>query len=498
MTGNFKGPPQPPFVLAIDIGSTSVRARLYDARARAIPNAGCELRRTPSADGVEDPASLVETTETAIDGALAAAGDLAGDIAGVAMATFVGNVMGVDSRGDPVTPLYTYAHSGAAAEVEELRSALDADAAYQRTGCPFHTSYQAPRLLWLRHRRPDLFALAGRWVDLGTYLYSRWFGTSDVSASYSVASWSGMLDRVTLTWDRPILGYLELDASALPALADYDQPMCRLAGEWARRWPALAEAPFFLAVGDGAGANVGSGCGVCGSLALTVGTTGAMRAVIDGAPPTVPQGLWAYRVDRDHSLMGGAITDGGSLLAWLHKTLRFGGDHLPDEEIARVEPDGHGLTVLPFLRGERSPGWATDASATWHGIRAATTPAEMARAALEAVTYRFYLISQLLDRMSGPYDEVIVGGAAILSLPTWMQMLADVLGKTVVAAPNRGTTARGITVLALKALGAIDSLDALPAQLGDRYEPCPSRSARYQQGLTRHLRLYDMLVRNAP
>ena len=262
----------------------------------------------------------------------------------------------------------------------------------------------------------------------------------------------------------------------------------------AARWPALASVPFFLAVGDGAGANVGTGCGTPGTVALTVGTTGAMRAVFDGAPATVPRGLWAYRVDRDHSLLGGAITDGGSLLSWLHRTFRLRGERMVDEEIAALEPDGHGLTVLPFLRGERSPGWATEATATWHGIRASTTPAEMARAGLEALSYRFCLIGRLLEEAGVPFDRVVAGGVPVTSLPVWMQMLADVFQKPVVPSSSRGTTARGISIMALKALGEIDSYDAFPASIGGGYDPDPAAARLYQQGLDRHIRLYHKLI----
>lgn len=487
--------PEPPFVLALDIGSTAVRARIYDSRVEPVPGAQRELRRIPAADGVEDPAALAEAAEAAIDGALHDAGpEQAASIAGVAMATFAGNLLGLSADGSVATPLYTYAHAGGGDEVRELGTALDADAVYQRTGAPFHTSYQAPTLLWLRKRDPNAFEQVVRWVDLGTCLYTRWFDRTDVPASYSIASWSGMLDRFELEWDRELTNHLELATGALPPLADYDEPLSGLAPAFAARWPALASVPFFLAVGDGAGANVGTGCGASGTVALTVGTTGAMRAVFDGTPTAVPHGLWAYRVDRDHSLLGGAITDGGSLLSWLHRTLRLRGEHLLDEEISAVEPDGHGLTVLPFLRGERSPGWATEAAATWHGIRASTTPADMARAGLEALSYRFCLIGRLLDEAGQSFDRVVAGGATITSLPAWMQMLADVLQKPVVPSSSRGTTARGITIMALKALGEIDSYSAFPASIGDPYLPDPAAARRYQQGLDRHTRLYHKLI----
>lgn len=492
-----------PCILALDIGSTSVRARLYDAEARPVPDAAHEITRRPQPNGVEDVDQIRLLCEEAITKALEAAGPAANHVKAVAVAMFVGNMLGVDAEGNPSTPLYTYAHAGSAPEVEELRRRLDPEITYDSTGVPFHTSYHAPRILWIKNNEPRQYEKTARWIDLGTYLYSNWFDSLDVPTSYSAASWSGMLDRTNLTWYEPILDAIDVKSDALPALTDYSSARQRLAPEWARRWPALADVPFYLAVGDGAGANIGSGCVSSGSVALTIGTTGAMRTVVMAGNPTVPRGLWSYRIDAVHELQGGAITDGGSLLDWLHSTLRLSGERVRNEDIAAIGPDAHGLTVLPFLRGERSPGWATEATATWHGVRASTTAPEMARAALEAVTYRLALISDLLDEGrsaasdntdGGEAGEIVAGGAALLNLPAWLQMVADITGKRVVTSPERGTTARGVTIMALKALGVLDSLHALPATRKDTYMPNPALHEIYQSARHRHIDLYDMLI----
>ena len=138
----------PPCILALDIGSTSVRAHLYDGEARPVPSTAHEITRHPQPDGVEDAEQIRGLCEETITKALEAARSTdpaAGHIGAVAVAMFAGNVLGVDAEGKPATPLYTYAHPGAAPEVEELRSRLDPELTYDRTGTPFHTSYQAPR-----------------------------------------------------------------------------------------------------------------------------------------------------------------------------------------------------------------------------------------------------------------------------------------------------------------------------------------------------------------
>src|SRR5262249_45248247 len=135
------------------------------------------------------------------------------------------------------------------------------------------------------------------------------------------------------------------------------QTDARLTNEFASRWPALAEARLITVVGDGAANNIGAGCSTRNKIALMVGTSGAMRGVFEGGPPEkLAPGLWCYRASRERAVVGGALSDGGGVVQWLIESLKL--DHASlQKEIATLEPDAHGLTVLPFWSGERSIGW---------------------------------------------------------------------------------------------------------------------------------------------
>ncbi|MCH9010053.1 MAG: carbohydrate kinase, partial [Chloroflexi bacterium] len=314
-----------PLVLTIDVGSSSVRAAIYDANASRVPGLearlGHELVTTPDGGVVADAEHIASLVEEALDMVLTAAGDVAGHIAGVAMDTIASSVLGVDDGGSPVTPIYTYADTRPTAEVAALKRELDVAEVYDRTGCPQHTSYLPARVLWLRNAFPELSSRLSQWADVGAFLYRRWFGKT-VPMSYSMASWTGMLDRRRLEWDAGLMEHLSLTADHLPPLDDYSSGQRGLAPDYANRWPALADVPFFLSIGDGAGANVGSGCVSAESVALTVGTSGAMRTLVPDAAPKIPEGLWGYRLG-DSTLIGGSLTDGGSVYAWARETLNL-------------------------------------------------------------------------------------------------------------------------------------------------------------------------------
>ena len=198
--------PEPPYVLAIDIGTSAVKAGLYDARARAVGKTGVTIPREQRvrADGTsEEPAEAIRlAAELAVDSVLTTARNSRLEITAVAADSMAGTMLGVDDAGLPVTDVYTYADTRSAPDVQKLRIDLDVPSVYQRTGCPQHTAYGPARVLWLRRTDPDKASRVRRWSDVSTWIYSRWFGRENVPASYSVSSWSGMLDRHELKWDR--------------------------------------------------------------------------------------------------------------------------------------------------------------------------------------------------------------------------------------------------------------------------------------------------------
>src|SRR4051812_10858721 len=207
-------------ILVIDIGSSSVRALLFDDQARPIP--GAQVSRTytftttPLGAATIDASELQGAVESCVDEILKH--PAAVNVIAVGMDSLVGNLLGVNNRGEPLTPIFTYADIRSAEDVAILRDQVDVEAAHQRTGCIHHTAYQPGRLHWLRRTEPELFGKVALWTDFATFLYRRWFG--DASCSYSVASWSGMLDRAALRWDRVWLDVLGMDEAAFPPLAD--------------------------------------------------------------------------------------------------------------------------------------------------------------------------------------------------------------------------------------------------------------------------------------
>lgn len=486
-----------PLILAIDIGTSSVRVNLFDHLGRAVEGVEArqshEIRITSDGAAEADPDALLGLIWSCLDIVLAQASHLAKEIGGVATCTFVGNIVGMDKGGTAVTPLVTYADTRAKSEVAGLRAEFDEAAVRDRTGCPFHPSYLPAYLRWFARAKPDLFHSVARWVSIGEYLELKLFG--DAAVSYSVASWTGLLDRHKLAWDEPLLLALLIKKDRLSPLVDATTYRRSLRQEFASRWPNLEGIPWFPPLGDGATANIGSGCISPARVALTVGTTSALRAVVDHPVEHLPPGLWCYRVDGRRSLPGGALSEGGNLFAWMNNTLRLEELSKLEESLGRREPDGHGLTVLPFLTGERSPGWAGHAKATLHGLSLATTPLDILQAGLEAVAYRIAIVFELICQLLPNDPQVVASGGALLSSPAWLRIVADVLGKPVAVSKVQEASGRGAALLLLEALGVLKDLKEAPDFVGEIYQPDMGRHARYQKAIDRQKALYEKLVK---
>ena len=487
-----------PLILAIDIGTSAVKILLFDSKGRAV--AGNQYRREvtlrTSRKGASEVAAdeLLDLVWRGIDAVLAKAGPLVPKIAAVAVCTFVGNIMGVDRKARPLTPIFTYADTRADKEAARLRTEVDESEIHDRTGCHIHASYLPARFRWLAKSRPDVFQQVHRWLSIGEYLEMVLFG--DTAVSYSVASWSGLLDRHQLIWDEPLLNKLSVEIARLSPLVDINSPKQGLGRKFASRWPALRRLPWMPAMGDGAAANIGSGCISPSRVALTMGSTTAIRAVVEQSIDHVPNGLWCYRIDGRRSLPGGALSEGGSLFAWMKNTFRLADPPQLEAALNSLVPDGHGLTVLPFLAGERSPGWQGHARATIHGISQATTPLEIVQAGMEAVACRIALVFKMLAKLLPDDLQIMAGGGAIHNSPAWLQIITDVLGRASAVTGIQEVSARGAALLAFEALGVIKDLKEIPVFIDRTCYPDEGRHAIYRQTIKRQQRLYEKLIKD--
>jgi gluconokinase len=401
----------------------------------------------------------------------------------------------LDRSGRPLLPLLTWEDTRPQRAALELRALLDEASTHRRTGTRLHTSYWPAKIRWLATAYPAIAARTAHYVSFGEYLHKRLLGRS--VCSLSMASGTGLLNIHARAWDSELLTLLGISPTQLPAPGDLPESLEGLAPEFAARWPALVHVPWFPAIGDGAAANIGSNCINPTTWAVTMGTSSAIRVVVPPGQVEPEQGLWLYAVDKNRALLGGALSEGGNMLAWLKQTLQLSDLAEFDQQFASLQPTAHGLTVLPQLAGERSPGWHPHAAMTIAGLTLHTTPAEIARASLEAVIFQ---LSQVHDQLSHVLasqvvqPRLIVNGGALLKSALLRQILADTLNRPLELSASSEASARGAALLALETLHLLPNLAQLQPATTIIVQPDPARHQIYRKARARQQELYQKML----
>ncbi|HEX9998039.1 MAG TPA: gluconokinase [Abditibacterium sp.] len=472
-------------VLALDIGTSSVRAIAFDFQGHKVGDAAqIPYDQITSDDGgVEVGADfLLDLVAQCIDELLS---KIVGEIEAVAISCFWHSLLAIDASGNALSPVHSWADNRATAYVPVLRALIDEPESHARLGCVFHTSYWPAKLLWLRDNRPDLFVGDDVfWTGFGEYLRGRW--CRDPRMSISMASGTGLFDQNRLEFDAEILSHLPIDISELIELCDAGD-FAFLSRKFRERWPKLAKAKWFPAIGDGACSNLGSGCADETQIGLNAGTSGALRVVLRDFAGEAPRGLWRYRVDKNRSIVGGALSNAGNVLVWARETLV-----LPEnwsQIVAEMEVGAHGLTVLPFLAGERAPLWNGSARFVLEGASWNSDSTGIMRAILEGAALRFAAIARELLLLA-PGAQIVFSGGALEKIPVWQPIVCDAIGAPLLQSLESEASARGAALLALESLGVLDDAQNAPFERGAQLQADAENHAIYERMLEKQNALY--------
>jgi gluconokinase len=447
-------------VLALDIGTSSVRTALFDVHtarvAETLASASYSLRY--SADGAAelDPALLLSGTVSCLRKTLRAhsnsAAHRSAPITAIGASGFWHSLLGTNSRGEATTPVFTWADSRCLPDAASLRERISERRVHTRTGCMVRFSYWPAKLLWLRRTQRRLFVETARWISPADWVLEQIFGARLCSAS--MASGTGFYKLRKGEWDLPLLDACGIDPDKMPQLIDAGF----VKGTTMR---SLREAKVFAAIGDGAASNIGAGADTAAIVAINVGTSAAVRIVQQttlARSSATPSGLFRYVVDMDRTLLGGAVSNAGNLRAWCIRELNVDGKPEQIERALdrRLAANGT-LVVLPFWVNERAPTWPEKLDGTVAGLNQSTTAADILRDTTSAVFYRLGEILEKIEATAGRSRAIVVSGG-ILKSPAALRLLADSLGRDLFISNESEASLRGAAVHALRQIGVERSI----------------------------------------
>lgn len=516
---------QPIAMLGVDIGTTSTKAILATSTGTVLAqhSIGYPLLSPEPGAQEQDPETILAAVVGSVAAAIAASPLPPSALVGLCLSAAMHSLIAVDAAGQPLTASLTWADRRSAAWVESLRTQPQAAALYHRTGTPLHPMLPLAKLLWLRAQRPAIFAQAAKFISIKEYVLYRWFGQYVVDIS--IANATGLFNLHTLDWDPEALAIAAIAPEQLSRLVPTTHTLTGLQPAAAAAMGVSVALPVVVGASDGPLANLGIGAIAPDIVALTIGTSGALRATLE-KPITDPQGrFFCYALTPNHWCVGGSVNSGGMILRWARDTLLDGSldpQLEPDLEDAAPAPAAQahqqtlarapeqsaydrlttlaagipagadGLIFLPYLAGERSPLWNADARGSFLGLTLQHSQAHLVRAVMEGILYNLLLVRQSLQAAVPSVKSIRASGGFARS-PLWRQMLADIFDVDVVIPQSYESSCLGAVFLGLHALGHLPSLAAANDYFvaAECHQPTAVDVARYRQVLPVFTRLLN-------
>ncbi|WP_252502073.1 gluconokinase [Sporosarcina sp. Marseille-Q4943] len=446
-------------VIGLDIGTTSTKAVAFNRNGIVVGEYEVEYPlHTPHHGWAEqDPLEIENAAIMAISSLIKTSTIDPDTILAIGLSSAMHSLICIDDEGEPLSPSITWADGRATNEARRLQE--QNSNLYLSTGTPIHPMSPLVKLMWMKETDYPPFHTAAKFVSIKEFLLFRWFGSQLVD--YSIASATGMFDSHTLYWNPDALKVAGIIEEKLFTPVPPTTEIRGLNREIAYKTGLRENVPFIIGASDGPLANLGIGAIEPGEVAITIGTSGAIRQLVPQTKTDQLQQTFCYTFTESLSLIGGPTNSGGIVLKWLKELVGENMSYDSMSSLAALAPAGSdGLLFTPYLNGERAPIWNSNVRGNLFGLSLQHKKEHLIRAGLEGVVFSIYHVGQALERLAGKPDKIMASGGFARS-PLWLQILADVFNQQVDVPLSHQSSAWGAAWLALYSIGEVDSLEAI-------------------------------------
>jgi gluconokinase len=419
-------------------------------------------------------------------------------LSGLCFSTAMHSLMAVDEQGNALTKALTWADTRSNVQAMQLRSLPNAFDIYAATGTPIHPMSPLCKIIWLRDEMPEVFNAAARFISIKEYIFYKLFEKYIID--HSMASATGLFDIFSLQWSPLALNVAGITIDKLSQPVPVTHAETKLKENYRQLLGIATDVPFIIGASDGCLANVGSNAMQRGEAAITIGTSGAVRVVIDKPVPDPQQRLFNYILTEKLYVTGGPVSNGGSALKWFSEVLlQHALSSAQDVEwllqLAFEVPVGAGgLIFLPYLSGERAPSWDASARGAFVGLQTAHGRPHLARAVVEGISFAICQVMQAVEETNGEIDVIYASGAFVNS-DEWVQLMSNLLNKKIIVSATADSSAIGAALLGMHALGSLADWNILKQWLpaSKTFLPDASEHQRYLPYYNMFISLYPKL-----
>lgn len=491
-------------MIGVDIGTTSTKAVLFTKKGDVVAHhsEGYPLHTPNPSTAEQSPEEIFKAVLNSINGCMMKSEANASEIICVSFSSAMHSVIAVDGEGNPLTNSITWADNRSSKWAEKIKDEWGGHEIYLRTGTPIHPMSPLSKLVWLKNEHQELFHQTAKFISIKEYIFFKLFG--EFVIDYSIASATGMFNLVDLTWDEQALEIAGVSGDRLSKPVPTTHILKGLKNEYHRQTGLDGDIPFVIGASDGVLSNLGVNAIEPGVVAVTIGTSGAIRAVTD-KPVTDPKGrLFCYALTEKHWVLGGPVNNGGMIFRWVRDELaasevetakRLGIDayDVLTKIASKVNPGSDGLIFHPYMAGERAPLWDANARGSFFGLGMHHKKEHMIRSVLEGINYNLYTVLQALSELTGEPKRIqATGGFARSEL--WRQLMADIFNQEVIVPESYESSCLGAVILGLYALGEVDDLSIVSEMVGATYshQPNEENAQVYQELLPIYSRLSSL------
>lgn len=491
------------YVIAVDIGTTSTKSVLFTETGKMLQRIAVDYPLLTPIPGAaeQEPETIFSAVTTTVQQVIETSKINPVEILCLSFSSAMHSLIAVDNQGKLLTKSITWADNRSAKWAEIVQKEKQGKEIYLRTGTPIHPMSPLIKIIWLREEHPEVFAKVAKFISIKEYIFYQLFG--EYVIDYSIASTTGLFNLINLNWDREALELASITEHHLSRLVPTTYIFQSLREEYALVMGIPSHIPTVIGAADGVLSNLGVGAIGPGIVAVTIGTSGAIRVVVDRPTCDPQQRLFCYALTENYWVIGGAVNNGGIILRWIR-------DHLADAEvltaktlkqdpynmltaIAQTVPAGaEGLIFHPYLTGERSPIWNANARGSFIGLSLRHTKAHLVRSMLEGVVYNLYLVLQALEDFAGEINSIRASGGFANSY-LWRQILADVFNQPVSVPDIYESSSFGAAILGLYAIKKITNLEQLSQEISLTYhhQPIAKNVTVYQKIIPVYSRILD-------
>lgn len=477
------------YMLGIDIGTTSTKAVLFTERGDVIQseNIGYPLYTPDILTAEQDPEEIFQAVLQAVSNITKKHKDK--QLSFISFSSAMHSVIAMDENDKPLTHCITWADNRSEAWSHKIAKELNGHEVYRRTGTPIHPMSPLSKITWIVNEQPKIADKAKKYIGIKEYIFKKLFNQYVVD--HSLASCMGLMNLKNLDWDEEALTIAGIKREQLSELVPTTKIFTNCDPVIANQIGVDPQTPFVIGASDGVLSNLGVNAIRKGEIAVTIGTSGAIRTIID-EPKTDAKGrIFCYALTEKHWVIGGPVNNGGMVLRWIRDEFassevetakRLGID--PYEVLTkiaeRVRPGADGLLFHPYLAGERAPLWNPDVRGSFIGLTLSHKKEHMIRAALEGVIFNLYTVFlALTECIDGPVTRIQATGGFARS-DVWRQMMSDIFESEVIVPESYESSCLGACILGLYATGKIDSFDVVSDMVGNTYKHTPKEEAVYE------------------